>query len=278
MVLNLVRAHSGRIRGVSRGFDRVVGICRLLDPPRVDAPPERIQRGRSGLAREFFERRIGVALGVGGVLVPGARPRALFRGKVLDGLARARREGRLTLAPEDEGRAARRRTDALHRVSWVVYAKRPFGGAEQIYLYLGRYTHRVAISNARILSATPDAVTFRTRGDETAKLAPLAFLKRFLQHVLPPGFVKIRHYGLLASGNVTTRLERARALLGAGAAGAIDEHRHDHDPDEPWPALLAAVADIDISLCPACGERAVQRLPLPSPCAHGARAPPAVAA
>jgi len=214
----------------------------------------------------------------GEFLFPGRVLGALFRGKVLAGLARARQEGRLTLAPEDEGRAARRRTDALHRASWVVYAKRPFGGAEQVYRYLGRYTHRVAISNTRILSATPEAVTFRTRGDETATLAPLVFLKRFLQHVLPPGFVKIRHYGLLASGNVTTRLERARALLGAGAAGAIDEHRHDHDPDEPWPALLTAVADIDISLCPACGERAVQRLPLPSPRAHGARAPPAVAA
>lgn len=200
----------------------------------------------------------------------------LFRSKVLDELARARGEGRLTLAPEDEGRAARHRTDALHRASWVVYAKRPFGGAEQVYRYLGRYTHRVAISNARILSATPGAVTFRTRGDETATLAPLAFLKRFLQHVLPPGFVKIRHYGLLASGNVMTRLERARAVLRTGAAGPVDEASHHGDPDEPWSALLAAVADIDVSLCPGCGERAVQRLPLPFPRAPVARAPPEV--
>lgn len=199
---------------------------------------------------------------------------ALFRGKVLDGLARARREGRLTVASEDGGRAARRRTDALHRASWVVYAKRPFGGAEQVYRYLGRYTHRVAISNARILSATPEVVTFRTRGDQTATLAPLAFLKRFLQHVLPPGFVKIRHYGLLASGNVTTRLERARALLGATPTKPADEARDGGDPDEPWPALLADVADVDVFLCPGCGERAVRRLPLPSPHPAIARAPP----
>jgi hypothetical protein len=199
---------------------------------------------------------------------------ALFRGNVLDGLARARREGRLRLAPEDEGRAARHRMDALRRAAWVVYAKRPFGGAEQVYRYLGRYTHRVAISNARILSATPRAVTFRTRGDATATLGPVAFLRRFLQHVLPPGFVKIRHYGLLASGNVTTRLERARALLGGATATPVDEPHADGDPDEPWPELLAAVADIDVSLCPACGERAVQRLPLPPPLHAPARAPP----
>lgn len=128
----------------------------------------------------------------------------------------------------------------------------------------------MAISNHRLLAMDERGVT--------ATLPPLVFLKRFLQHVLPPGFVKIRHYGLLASGNVTTRLERARALLGGEVAGAVDDHRLHDDPDEPWPALLAAVADIDISLCPACGERAVQRLPLPSPRAHGARAPPAVAA
>ena len=199
---------------------------------------------------------------------------ALFRGKVLDGLARARREGRLVLAPEDQGRAARRRTDAPHRSRWVVYAKRPFGGAEQVYRYLGRYTHRVAISNARILSATRDAVTFRTRGDATATLPTLAFLQRFLQHVLPHGFVKIRHYGLLASGNVTTRLERARALLGGAPTTPLDETLSGDDPDEPWPELLAAVADIDMSLCPSCGQRAVRRLPLPSPFRALARALP----
>jgi hypothetical protein len=199
---------------------------------------------------------------------------ALFRGKVLDGIARARREGRLRLAPEEEDRAARHRMHALRRASWIVYAKRPFGGAEQVYRYLGRYTHRVAISNARILCATRHAVTFRTRGDATATLPTLVFLHRFLQHVLPHGFVKIRHYGLLASGNVTTRLERARALLGGDPPADVDGNDGGADPDEPWPELLAAVADIDVSLCPSCGERAVRRLPLPSPLDALARAPP----
>jgi len=199
---------------------------------------------------------------------------ALFRGKVLDGLARARREGRLVLAPEDQGRAARRRTDALHRARWVVYAKRPFGGAKQVYRCLGRYTHRVAISNARILRVTPAGVTFHTRGDATATLPVLAFLRRFLQHVLPHGFVRVRHYGLLASGNVTRRLERARALLGGAATIPTAEHDDHGDPDEPWLELLAVVADVDISLCPHCGEQAVRRLPLPSPFHALARAPP----
>jgi hypothetical protein len=203
---------------------------------------------------------------------------ALFRGKMLDGIERARREGRLTLESEDEGRAARRRTDALHRASWVVYAKRPFGGAKQVYRYLGRYTHRVAISNARILSATSQAVRFRTRGDESASLGPLVFLRRFLQHVLPHGFVKIRHYGLLASGNVTTRLERARTLLGGSPTTLVDEESDEGDPDEPWPALLVAVAGIDVFLCSSCGERAVRRLPLPLSGAAVARAPPEVTA
>jgi predicted RNA-binding Zn-ribbon protein involved in translation (DUF1610 family) len=204
---------------------------------------------------------------------------ALFRGKVLDGLARARRDGKLRLAPEDEGRVAARRTDALHRASWIVYAKRPFGGPEQVYRYLGRYTHRVAISNSRLVSATNETVTFRTRGDQMASLPTLVFLKRFLQHVLPFGFVKIRHYGLLASGNVTTRLERARALLGGGVAERDEQiKQQDSESDESWPEMLAAVAAGDVTLCPSCGAQALQRGPLPSPHPRGARAPPQVAA
>lgn len=204
---------------------------------------------------------------------------ALFRGKVLDGLSRARRDGSLRLAPEDEGRAAERRTDALHRAAWIVYAKRPFGGPEQVYRYLGRYTHRVAISNSRLVSATDDTVTFRTRGNKTASLPPLVFLRRFLQHVLPHGFVKIRHYGLLASGNVTTRLERARALLDDGSAEPDAQlNEQDSEPDESWPELLAAVAAIDVTLCPNCGAHAVERGPLQSRPPPGARAPPEVAA
>jgi hypothetical protein len=84
----------------------------------------------------------------------------------------------------------------------------------------------------------------------------------------------IRHYWPLASGNLTTRLERARALLGGGPPADFDADDRGSDPDETWPALLVAVAHIDVALCPRCGERTVCRSPLPSPLRALARAPP----
>src|SRR3954468_23721801 len=88
--------------------------------------------------------------------------------------------------------------------NWVVYAKRPFGGPEQVLKYLARYTHRVAISNSRLLTLEDGRVTFRykdyadDRQHKTLTLDAVEFLRRFVQHVLPKGFMKIRHYGLLA--------------------------------------------------------------------------------
>src|SRR5450432_768430 len=84
-----------------------------------------------------------------------------------------------------DDRASRRRRARLHKKSWVVYAKRPFGGPEQVYRYLGRYTHRVAISNTRLVALDDDTIVFRTRGRDTVSLAPLEFVRRFLEHVLP---------------------------------------------------------------------------------------------
>jgi hypothetical protein len=92
----------------------------------------------------------------------------------------------------------------LYRKPWVVYAKRPFGGPEQVLRYLGRYTHRVGLSNQRLVSLDERGVTFRTKNGKTVTLEPVAFLARFVEHVLPSGFVKIRHYGLLASKNIWT--------------------------------------------------------------------------
>jgi hypothetical protein len=96
--------------------------------------------------------------------------------------------------------------DRLSRTRWIVYAKRPFGGAEHVIRYLGRYTHRVGISNQRLVSMNDDGVTFPTKNGATVTLPPQVFLRRFLQHVLPDGFVKIRHYGLMASSHATTKL------------------------------------------------------------------------
>jgi hypothetical protein len=98
-----------------------------------------------------------------------------------------------------------------------MYAKRPFGGPEQVIRYLGRYTHRVGISNQHLVRMDDDGITFRTKEGKTVTLLPEPFLARFLQHVLPDGFVKIRHYGLMASGNATTKLELARGRLTSAA-------------------------------------------------------------
>jgi hypothetical protein len=203
---------------------------------------------------------------------------ALFRGKFLAGLDRLRARG--LIREEANDRAARRRRARLYRQSWVVYAKRPFGGAEQVYRYLGRYTHRVAINNRRLLSIDDHAVLFETRGGKTASLPPLEFIRRFLQHRLPKGFTKIRHSGLLAPKNVNTALARAKELLAPASApshqllpgvGAADNDDSSATPiaDLPWKELLFRLTGFDVDLCPACGLRTLVRLPLPE-----ARGPP----
>jgi hypothetical protein len=136
----------------------------------------------------------------------------LFRGKLLAALDAAWEKGELECQTLTNGAFAKLR-DALYRQEWVVYAKQSFGGAQHVFSYLGRYTHRVAISNQRLLSFDDDGVRFITRGEKTATLNADEFVRRFLLHVLPPGFTKIRHFGLYAAGNVHGRLETARALL-----------------------------------------------------------------
>jgi hypothetical protein len=117
----------------------------------------------------------------------------------------------------------------MRRKDWVVYAKPPFGSPAQVLKYLARYTHRVAISNSRIVSLTDEHVTFRyrdrARGNEmrTMKLSRAEFLRRFLLHVLPKGYVRIRHFGLLANRRRNANLARCRSLLGVarGRGGAF---------------------------------------------------------
>lgn len=189
---------------------------------------------------------------------------ALFRGKFLAGLARLRDRGALAFdgpaaALAVPARFARVR-HKLYRHRWVVYAKPPFGGPDQVFRYLGRYTHRVGLSNRRLVALDTRGVTFRTRGEQTATLAPSDFLRRFLLHVLPKGFVKIRHHGLMAASNVNTRLVLARRLL-EGAPRAAD----DEAPRAPrdFRELLLALTGVDLRQCPRCGADAVVRHPLP---------------
>ncbi len=197
---------------------------------------------------------------------------ALFRGKLLAALESALQNGELLVAGEGKRRTFARRLRRLHAKSWVVYVKRPFGGPAQVHQYLGRYTHRIAISNARILHADADGVTFRTRGSATATLAPVEFIHRFLDHVLPNNFVKIRHYGLLAASNVTTQLARAQALLQPNAEDHHDESVVDDD-EVDMSALILELMGIDVRACPRCQQPTLCRMPLPLP--QSARAPPA---
>jgi hypothetical protein len=199
---------------------------------------------------------------------------ALFRGKFLACLNELYARGALRLEGPamklaDPARFARVR-DKLYRSRWVVYSKPPFGGPEQVFRYLGRYTHRVGLSNQRLVALDERGVTFRTRGAQTATLAPHEFLRRFLLHVLPKGFVKIRHYGLMAASNVGTRLAVAQRLLGTEPPPrAADTPKAPRDFRE----LLLALTGIDLRCCPRCGAFAMQRLPLPSPVAPNSDSP-----
>jgi Putative transposase/Transposase zinc-binding domain len=200
---------------------------------------------------------------------------ALFRGKFLAALRLAYRAQKLPL-PDAPGlrdpEAFERLVAKLHQKSWVVYAKRPFGGAEQVVRYLGRYTHRVGISNHRLVSLDQSGVSFRTRNGKSVRVDPVEFLSRFVEHVLPPGFVKIRHYGLLAPAHVRTSLAAARCALSAQASlGCATTTTHTRPPDN-WQSLLLDLTGFDIGVCRLCGARAVERHPLPV-----ARAPPQAA-
>ncbi|HQT95946.1 MAG TPA: IS91 family transposase [Thermoanaerobaculaceae bacterium] len=203
----------------------------------------------------------------------------LFRGKLVAALSGAYHAGRLDLsgacAELANPRAFARLKDKLYQTKWVAYAKEPFAGPEQVFEYMGRYTHKVGISNQRLLSLTDDGVLFRTKGDATLTLAPDDFIHRFLQHVLPAGFVKIRHYGLLASGNATTKLEVARRLLEATHAGfsiavglvaaVLLGANANAPPDLPedWRALLERLTGVDVARCPSCGLGTLSSFPLP---------------
>ena len=180
----------------------------------------------------------------------------LFRRLVLEMVAVAHSEGRLKFFGAHAGLADKAAFAAflepLREVEAVVYAKEPFGGPDETLRYMARYTHRVAISNRRLVSADDDTVAFRYkdyRADhaerwKTMKLHPHEFIRRFLMHVLPKGFHRIRHYGLLASGTRATNLAKARQLIGPSSPKT----------DVAAPAADATVADEHLRTCPCCGS------------------------
>jgi hypothetical protein len=156
----------------------------------------------------------------------------VFRGKFLAGLRAAFTSGRLHWA-EEEGVAGPKEFERLVseavRTDWVVYAKPPFGGPELVLKYLARYTHRAAISNHRLLELKDGQVRFRWRDYahggrwRTMTLSAVEFVRRFVMHVLPSGFVRIRHYGSLANRHRREKLALCRELLGGAASEVEDE-------------------------------------------------------
>jgi len=183
----------------------------------------------------------------------------LFRRLFLEQLAAAHEAGRLHFfgahAPLTDRGAFATYLAPLHKLEWVVYAKRPFAGPEAVLAYLSRYTHRVAIANNRLIAFDDNGVTFRWKdyratGRERHKVMTLAsdeFIRRFLIHVLPNGFHRIRHYGLFANGGRTENLACVRELLGVPARqdGPGDP---DANADEPPTHSLP---------CPCCGGRMI---------------------
>jgi hypothetical protein len=144
----------------------------------------------------------------------------------------------------------------LRKPEWVVYSKRPFGGPEAVLAYLSRYTHRVAIANSRLIALDDAGVTFcwkdyRAKGRERAKLMTLAvdeFIRRFLIHVLPDGFHRIRHYGLLANGGRAENIARARRLLNASTTRRATSEPDSTDDGAPQTSSYP---------CPCCGGRMI---------------------
>jgi hypothetical protein len=181
----------------------------------------------------------------------------LFRRRFLEALGEAHQAGQLKFFGEHarlvDATAFAQWLAPLRKCEWVVYAKRPFAGPAAVLAYLSRYTHRVAISNRRLVALDERGVTFRWKDYrisgrtrfKTMTLSPEEFMRRFLLHVLPGGFHRIRHYGLLANGERRENLARARALLGVER-----------------PSVDASLLKIDASgslvqptfVCPCCGS------------------------
>jgi hypothetical protein len=209
----------------------------------------------------------------------------LYRGKFLHALKKAYREERLCLKGSTQTlqnpSTWKSLLDALYRIDWVIYAKPPFGGPDHVFHYLGRYTHRVAISNHRLLALRNGKVRFLirdyTEGGKKKVLALQAveFIRRFLLHVLPKKFIRIRHYGLMAARNLHKKFLMARRLL-----GLFDPPSNSSSPSlaqRPWWERLLMLTRVDIMACPACGKGRLQRLPM-RPWAGQSEYPPCRAA
>ena len=254
----------------------LLALCR--DPRRLGATPAITMVLHTWTRELLFHPHIHAVVSAGGLSPDGARwvpirgdylfpvkvLAKLFRGKFRAALMEGLSSGKITLPP-DSPPGALQRIDAACKTPWVVYAKAPFGGAEQVYSYLGRYTHRVGISNARLRTMDERGVTFATRDGGQCTLSGAEFLRRFVDHVLPKGFTRIRHYGLLSASHATTTLEHARSLLSPPPPSSPPAATASPAPQQPkptWIERLLALTGVDVRRCPRCETGHLVRHPL----------------
>ena len=197
----------------------------------------------------------------------------LFRRLFIEKLLVAHKAGKLRffgdLAALAESQAFVDVLAPSRRAEWVVFAKRPFAGPTQVLAYLSRYTHRIAISNRRLISVDDSKVTFTWKDHRngaaanTMTLAVDEFMRRFLLHVLPDGFQRIRHYGFLANGHRRTKITLIRELLGAAVQPPVVAASADDEPH-----LEKVTASAATSPCPCCGGTMAVIEILPGPRRH----------
>ena len=233
--------------------------CRAPQLGRDDDPPSACPHDRAGCGISLDGTRW--VRCKPGFLLPVQVLSRLFRRLFLAALADAHAAGRLAFFGAIGDLRCRKAFDAhlapLKRKNWFVYTKAPFAGPEAVLAYLARYTHRVAIANSRLVALDERGVTFRYKDYRrsgparycTMTLPPDEFIRRFLMHVLPKGFHRIRHYGLLASASCKANIARARQLMAAPMA-------------EVEPPAVRDTADPDATTdhrppCPCCGGRMI---------------------
>ena len=200
----------------------------------------------------------------------------LFKKKFLHYLNKAYKNGKLKFVGKIESlgspQAFKRLMDKLYSIKWVSYCKRPFGGPKQVIEYLGRYTHRVAISNYRIQTMEDGKVSFKWRDyrdnnqEKIMTLDAFEFIRRFLLHVLPKGYCKIRYYGLLSSRNKSSKLKRSKEVL------CVCKHEETAaEQSRDWADLVFQLTGKNPRICPECGQGRMIRLKMFSAVPH---APP----
>jgi hypothetical protein len=207
-------------------------------------------------------------------LVPVKALSVKIRGKFVQQLKRAYDKGKIAFRGTTQNLAHPQAFDSfvkgLYRKKWNLHAKQPFAGPEHVFAYLSRYTHKVAISNHRLLRMIEGSVTFLARDNQnTGKKRSVTvtaeeFIRRFLLHVLPAGFIKIRHYGIMASRNATTKLETARKLLQHARPQALESKPASDSlqPARTWQEIFFHVTGVDLTVCPQCGKGHLIRQPL----------------